>query len=185
MFTRARRKMSESTTKTEPITAEQFREKLQGMWAAMNEIAFRNSWCEEYEQTMQRVSPYFPDDRREDVTVPEGVPADGGYEGELKRVRGRFLYYAKRGTISLDQANAILAAGGLPGLSQTSDWRIAVNFSVADRDHAKAVHEKVQQFLHTVPEAKSHETSLHDRYSTSTNIPESEVIEPVRSRSRW
>jgi hypothetical protein len=120
-------------TEPELLTPGHYRERLQALYNASEQVARRRDWCHTWFNTFNRLTPhisatYHPDTDREEIIIT--FPGDGidpswvspaklteystEYHAELDRIRGRILSLVQGHTIAMQDANNVLAALRFP-----------------------------------------------------------------------
>ena len=194
---------SRTTSKVEKINLEgtvnkeQYHTALQALWEAGRASAQAHDWCTSWIQIFHDgINRDFPYERNQyeelrsevDVAEPQHE-ADFDYATELKNTRGRILWYAREGSVRLEEANAGLNAAGLDGF-QTGDkvFTVAVRrFNVAAASETAAtIQERLAAVLRelnvegvTVMEMSSYPVEVTEARYGAEIIPASETVPPL------
>jgi hypothetical protein len=134
-----------------PVSREEYEDSIKRMIEFMeHDLKRRHDWCEDRWRYFNNLIPEFSAGAVNDVNF-HSVPADANYNERLNTTYRKLLWYARAGTISLNEANEIFVKGGLPeyGVDKKTGHRVRIGMpylevNIADVESLDAARQYVR-----------------------------------------
>jgi hypothetical protein len=179
------------------VSDAEFQRIIAALWDACQEIREEYEWCDMWIPYVRRITRLLPADGGR-VQFPQDslqrawLTDDGWAQyqagrarenaAELALIRGRILQFARDETITLDEANRVLAAGGLALCTPGETWDVQIAMEL-DLPHGTGP-EQVREMITAALKPLSSNASIALDCSDEAAVPAADLSELLPKEER-